>query len=153
MSGAWGNASAVASLKSAVATPPSPQELAAQRQQEARRKAEQAAEALRRRAEDLRDKIEQCIASGGNISGNYVNDDQYTVGGRWKTTEVMLAYDLWKQLYEAQRRGSVKALHIHMMGPSAKYTGDRNGQVQANFIRNKGGGKKGRYNVHVNVSG
>jgi hypothetical protein len=31
-------------------------------------------------------------------------------------------------------------------------TGGRDGRVQANFIRNKDGGAKGRYNVHVDIS-
>ncbi|WP_170979359.1 hypothetical protein [Roseomonas sp. HF4] len=152
MSGAWGNAGGVSALKS-TAAPLTPEQQQANRLAEAERKAREAAAALRKRAEDLRDKVEGCITGGGNISSNYIYDDQFTVAGRWKTTEVTLAFDLWKQLHEARQRGSVVTLRIHMMGPSAKYSGGRDGQVQANFIRNKGGAKKGRYNVHINVNG
>jgi len=153
MSGVWGNANAVSALKAAVSTPLTPEQIQAQAQAEAERKAREAAAALQKRAEDLRDKVEDCIASGGNISGNYIHDDQYTVASHWKTTEVALGFTLWKQLYEARQPGSVQTLNLHMMGPSAKYSGDRNGKVQANFIRDKGGAKKGRFNIHVNVSG
>lgn len=152
-SSVWGSPGGASSLISSLTTPLSQEQIRANMRAEAERKAREAAAALRRRAESLRDKVEQCIASGGNISGNYIQDDQYTVSGNWKTTEVTLAFDLWKSLYEANRRGSISTLRIHMMGPSAKYTGDRNGRVQANFIRNKGGGRKGRYNVHIDVSG
>jgi hypothetical protein len=152
-SSVWGKPGGSSSLLSSLTTPLSQEQVRANNRAEAERKAREAAAALRRRAESLRDKVEQCIASGGNISGNYIQDDQYTVSGSWKATEVMLAFDLWKSLYEARQRGSISALNIHMLGPSAKYTGNRNGKVQANFIRNKGGGRKGRYNVHINVSG
>ncbi|NMJ41005.1 hypothetical protein GWK16_07120 [Roseomonas sp. JC162] len=146
MSG-WGRPGGLA----AVMAPPTAQQQQAQADADAKRKADEAARALRARAEALRDKVEDCIKTGGGISGNYVQDDQYTAPGYWTTTETTMAFELWKQLYEARTPGSIIALNIHMMGPSAKYTGDRNGAIQANFIRFKQAGKVGRYNIHIDV--
>lgn len=146
MSG-WGKPGGLA----AVLAPMTKEQQLAQAQAAKQREAEDAARALRARAESLRDKVEACISSGGGISGNYIQDDQYTVAGNWTTNETTQAFALWKDFYEQRQKGSVKALHIHMMGPSAKYSGGRDGAIQANFIRDKGAGKQGRYNVHVNV--
>ncbi|MBR0658460.1 hypothetical protein [Neoroseomonas oryzicola] len=146
MSG-WGKPGGLAAVMAA----PNAQQQQAQLEAEAKRKVEEAARALRLRAEALRNKVEECIKTGGGISGNYVQDDQYTAPGYWTTNETTMAFDLWKQLYEAKAPGSVVSLQIHMMGPSAKYTGGRNGAIQANFIRLKQTGKAGRYNVHIDV--
>ena len=145
---AWGKPGGLA----AVMAPPTPEQQQAQLAAEAKRKADDAARALRARAEALRSKVEQCIATGGGgISSNYVQDDQYTVSGYWTTNEATMAFDLWKQLYESTTPGSVIALQMHMMGPAAKYTGGRDGAIQANFIRLKETGKVGRYNVHIDI--
>lgn len=104
--------------------------------------------AFRATAQKICNEVDACSRKAGGFAASYPDDDQYSLDKAYKQTEVMAAYELWKQLYA----GRIVSLNVHMMGPAPKITGDRNGQVQANFIRNKDGGKAGRYNVHVDVS-
>ena len=105
-------------------------------------------QALRATAQTICDQIEACSLTSGGSAPNYPDDAQYSLGKSYRMAAVMQGYELWKQLYV----GRIVSLNLHMMGPAPKLTGGRDGQVQANFIRNKNGGAKGRYNVHVVIS-
>lgn len=107
-----------------------------------------AASALRATAQTICDQIEACRLTAGGFAPNYPDDAQYSLSKAHTTAAVMQAYEMWKLLYA----GRIVSLQLHMMGPAPKVTGGRDGQVQANFIRNKDGGAKGRYNVHVDIS-
>jgi len=135
-------------LPASVTAPTTPEQ-AKQNEQAQRQKALDAAnQALRATAQTICDQVDASRLTAGGYAATYPNDAQYALSKSYKTSEVMQAYELWKALYV----GRIVSLQLHMMGPAPKLSGDRNGQVQANFIRNKDGGKKGRYNVHVDVS-
>lgn len=125
-----------------------PEQTAARLEQEAQRKAAEAAKALNDRAVKLCAAVEEAIkgASGGGVSGNY-SAYQLSVKGEWTTDEITLAYDKWKAIY--QKAGTLQSLNVHMMGPAQKWTGDRNGRWQANFIRRLQAGKDWMVNVHI----
>ncbi len=60
-----------------------------------------------------------------------------------------LARDKWLNIYA--KAGASKALRVHVLGPSKKYTGGREGASQANFIRDVSATSTRRFNVHVNI--
>jgi hypothetical protein len=61
---------------------------------------------------------------------------------------VNVAFTHWKAMYTQTEQ---VALNIHKLGPSKKYTGNRDGACQVNFIRYMASGTKARFNVHINV--
>lgn len=129
-----------------------PDEQAARLKAEADKKAAEAAKALDERATQLCQLVEaQCSsAASGGVSGNY-SAYQLQVKGTWTLAEIKLGYDKWKAIYVSA--GTLSSLNVHMMGPAAKWTGNRQGQSQANFIRRLEAGKKWSLNVHINHQG
>lgn len=126
-----------------------PEQQAARLKAEAEKKAAEAAKALDERATTLCSLVEaQCgSAASGGISGNY-SAYQLQVKGEWTLAEIKLAFTKWKQIYV--NAGTLESLNVHMMGPAAKWTGDRQGKSQANFIRLLQAGKTWSVNVHIN---
>ena len=142
MSGAWGKPLAVREQ-----TQEEKQEAA---QRAAAAKADEASKALMRRATELVDKIEACTASrSAGVSAKYGSDEQYGVAGTWAQAEASQAFIMWKARYGT----SATALDMHMLGPSKKYSGGRNGKSQINFIRKIVAGKGNRFNIHVDWNG
>jgi len=117
----------------------------------AQRKRDEEALAINQAAQTLANKIEKAISSrDGGQSSNYVGDEQYEVKGSYSTTVILLAFTKWKDNYSTTQ---ITNLNIHMLGPSAKYTGGRNGRKQANFIRYiSETQQKYRFNIHINAS-
>ncbi|MFT7129414.1 MAG: hypothetical protein ACI89U_001530 [Gammaproteobacteria bacterium] len=106
--------------------------------------------ALNSSAMSLAGKVESEIASrDGGASGNYVGDEQYSVSGSYDGPVILLAFEKWKAKYSSS---DVVDLQMHMLGPSPKYTGGRNGQKQANFIRKIGSASPYRFNIHIDAA-
>ncbi|MBR0666296.1 hypothetical protein GXW71_18185 [Roseomonas hellenica] len=129
-----------------------PQQQAARLKAEAEKKSADAAKALDERAKTLCALVQaQCgSASSGGVSGNY-SAYQLEVKGEWTLAEIKLAFTKWKQIYV--NAGTLESLNVHMMGPAAKWTGSRQGNSQANFIRLLQAGKTWSVNVHINHNG
>jgi len=70
----------------------------------------------------------------GGQSAKYLYDLQYTVSGKWTKLEAKLAFKIWVNNLNAEKRGSDVALNMHMLGPTFKTTGGRN-HYQFNFFR------------------
>jgi hypothetical protein len=92
----------------------------------------------------------QAIVTGvsskpAGYSANYAGDALFTAKGSYTANEINIAKTDWLALY-----ANNVAYNAHVMGPSPKYTGGRNGQIQADFIRKIETNGQGRYNVHVN---
>ena len=114
----------------------------------AKRKADEKTRAQNTAAESLANKVETAISErGGGYSGNYSGDEQYSVKGTYETAVILLAFAKWTAKYP----GQILSLNIHMLGPAPKYTGGRNGQLQANFIRLINNTSTHRFNVHINA--
>jgi len=146
MSGSvWGNTKA---LIENLAKPETPEERQARLDREAEEKARREAQALDDAAQRLCNRVEEKCDnySVGDLSSNYINDYQHEVSGSWTTAQIELAYTKWKALYS----GRLDSLNVHKMGPAQKWTGDRDGKVQANFIRYVDTTRRRRINVHIN---
>lgn len=125
-----------------------PQEIEQQKLAEAQRKANERANALNYEAQQLANKVEKCIETrNGGHSGNYIGDEQYEVNGKYSKAVITLAFQKWCAMYSSTQ---VNSLNLHMLGPSPKYTGDRNGQRQANFLRFINPPKSYKFNIHIN---
>ncbi|MFK5951118.1 MAG: hypothetical protein QM500_20375 [Methylococcales bacterium] len=97
-----------------------------------------------REANALIGKIKKLIIGrDGVVSASYALDEQYTVSHTYSREVIAHAKLLWENEY--------KSLGAHVMGPASKTTGDRDGIVQANFIRKMDTAKAYRFNVHVDV--
>jgi hypothetical protein len=83
------------------------------------------------------------------ISSNYVGDDQFTIKGTYTKEVFLLAKAAWLKIYEDNNTRI--SLNAHVLGPSEKHTGDREGTVQGNFIRKINTAGQGRFNVHVDI--
>jgi hypothetical protein len=123
------------------------QEIEQQKLAEAQRKANEKAQALNYEAQQLANKVENCIKTrNGGKSGNYIGDEQYEVTGEYRQEVITLGFQKWCAMYPNQ----VNSLNLHMLGPSPKYTGGRNGQRQANFLRFINPPKSYKFNIHIN---
>ena len=143
MSGAWG--------KPLVQRETTAEEAQAAAAAKAKAQADAAARALMASATRLKNAIEASFETrGGGVSAKYGSDEQYSVKGTWSKAEAGQAFQLWKADYGAAQ---VTSLGIHKLGPTQKFTGDRDGAWQFNFIRNISATDKGRFNVHVNWNG
>lgn len=149
MSGSvWGNPSKVEAMKQNLARPETEAERKERLQREAEEKARGDAQALNARAQELCNKVEKVCENpaSGEVSSNYLDTYQHQVSGLWTSAEIELAFTKWKACYT----GKLESLGVHKMGPDEKWTGDRDGKVQANFIRWVESDHKRKINVHIN---
>jgi hypothetical protein len=147
--GAWG-AGKSANLITNLKTPKTQEQIQQDAKDAAARDKAKADAALNAAAEQLVNRVEAIIKQrSGGVSSNYGSDEQYTVTDTYTREVVQLAFTKWLDIYH--KKNEDQALHVHMMQPKAKLTGNRNGTVQANFIRKVVAQKDGRYNIHINI--
>lgn len=91
-------------------------------------------------------KIKYEIETGERgISASYPHTIQFGIRPLYTLAEIGQAKLLWNDEYS-----DCKA---YVTSPQAKFSGDRDGEVQVNFIRLKDSHSKFRFNVHVRVKG
>jgi len=146
--GAWGSGNVIADVTKQPPKVLTPEEI---QKADAERKANEKLQVLNYAAQQLANKVEKCFSGrGGGKSGNYGLDEQYEIKGQYSEGVISLAFEKWKSKYSAN---DVLQLQIHKLGPSKKYSGNRQGKLQVNFIRKIVASSGGRFNIHINVGG
>jgi len=89
-------------------------------------------------------KIKHIIATGEQgISARYPHTIQFGIDPLYTLAEIGQARSLWNDEF--------KDCRAYVTTPQAKYTGDRDGEVQVNFMRYKDPHSRFMFNVHVRV--